>query len=49
MVRTKSNLGAKATKMLEYINHMIRVELIDGYLLLKAIRKRVDAVSKVNS
>lgn len=31
MVRTKSTLGAKATKMLDYINHIIRVELVDGY------------------
>ena len=30
MVRTKNTLGAKATKMLDYINHIIRVELIDG-------------------
>lgn len=30
MVRTKSLLGAKATKMLDYINHIIRVELLDG-------------------
>ncbi|CBK20637.2 uncharacterized protein [Blastocystis hominis] len=30
MVRTKSNLGAKATRMLDYINHIIRVELLDG-------------------
>lgn len=30
MVKTKSTIGAKATKMLDYINHMIRVELKDG-------------------
>ncbi len=32
MVLTKNTLGAKATRMLNYINHIIRVELIDGYL-----------------
>lgn len=37
MVGTKVTIGCRATKMLKYVNNLIRVEMRDGYFALSQI------------